>query len=453
MTTVFIIIVVFAILSLVSWSFLFKRTDGRIIVSLDNIFIFIFQITFCILFPAIFYLTMKGYNRKDYAAIFESYTPTDAIIYYFLINLFLWTFIFAFRYKQKKDFYTPKNIIYSKSNNYFNTALFISTLFILLIGCICNYLFYRAYGGYFNYLPYATMVRAGVVVLDNPFTFLSPLRGCIGIACLLSFAAMIKSKRNFFPYFFIFVISFVLTILNFYANRGRLSIIRFFLCMVLIVFFTRNKRYRISFKLVFSILVLAIISIFMLNIVGNMMGRNVGDSIIQSLCFELSFPFVSFKLELSNLSIDSYRYFIDILGIGLYMLPTRVWSGLIGHTSSQVNTNFFVGSYQTTGGEIPVDIVSFSFMQFGVFGVVFVALITGWFFRQVFRKTSSSNSVELKSYLLVVFFVNFMINDIYYADTKGIAQNLLPLLLFLLTYRFLLLLNNERSAYVGVVRT
>lgn len=447
-----ITIIIFSAISFFFWFFLLKKEHGRIIASLDNIFIICFQSIYCILFPIIFYLTIKGFNSVEYTAVIKSYNPSDIFLYYFCLNIFLVLFTYAFRYNRKNDYYTPRNIIHTNIASDSNHTLLVSVSFLLVIGCICNFLFYRAYGGYFGYLPYATIVRAGVVAVNNPFTFLSPLRGCIGIACSVSFVAMIKTKKNFLPFLIIFLVSFALTLMNMYANRGRLSIIRFFVCLIIVFAFTSNKDYRISFKIFCFTLFLGIFSIVLLNYVGTVMGRNSDESFINAMCFELSFPFVSFKLEIANMNLGSYRYFTDIFFFFLYFLPTRFWVNVVNYTASQVNTNFFSGAYKTTGGEIPVDIISFSYMQGNILGIIVISLLAGFVFRWIYKAITRIKSLELKSLLFVYLFINFMVNDIFYADTKDIAQRAFPLLLLLVIYQIATIVRRNRKAEHLAVR-
>lgn len=453
MTENLLYIIIFSIASFVFWSFLLRRDGRHIVLSVDNIFVMCFQAIFCVVFPIVYSLTERGMNTENYTEVLLSYSFSEIAYYYFLVNVFLLVFLFVFRYKKSASYYTPKNIIHSASLNISSDIILVLGSFLLFIGIVASFLFYKAYGGYFGYLPHATVVRAGVVVVNNPFTFLSPFKGCISTSCCLFFACFVVSKKNRIVSIPLFFVSLVLSIMILYANRGRLAFVKFFVSLLLIFFFTKNKNYKLKLSTLFFVAFLIMFAIVGFEMVGQRMGRVSGTTFASGLCYELSFPFVSFKLNLSNLNFDSYHYFKDIFALPLYYLPTSIWKPVLGSTASELNTFFLTGAAKNTSGELPIDLISFSYMQGGAFGVVLVALLAGLLFRLFFSSIKKSKSLVFKSFLFVTILLNYLVNNIYYADTKDIAQRSIVLILCLIGYLLLVPLFQKKRYKKSICRT
>lgn len=257
---------------------------------------------------------------------------------------------------------------------------------LLLLGILSYWQYARAYGGFIALLNYSNLIRSGlfdVIGIDNPWSFLQRLGGLVFFSSFLFYALVIERQlknRTQILNALGLVISLCFSLYVLYSWLGRVAIIAYLAVFPLSYIYYRHFRghfriHRMSVRLFFLILTIAIalplLSLWMTP------GKSSRD-IFEFYARELSFPTVSF---LSAIESDEFRFCRDLLVAPLYVLPQRIWSGVIGYdTASDINTvriyGYRKGEGGVTGG-IPTDMVTFSYMQLGVVGVALMGILLG----------------------------------------------------------------------------
>ena len=121
----------------------------------------------------------------------------------------------------------------------------------------------------------------------------------------------------------------------------------------------------------------------------------------------------------------------DIVAIPLSFLPERLWPHGYA-TASQIITERIAGLPRGVGGVtegIPTDIVTFSFMQLGVAGVLIVGVAWGWCLK---RLDTWIRGLPLNREVVSVIYANtllqFVVLTALYADHHHIVSRCLYLL-------------------------
>lgn len=110
-----------------------------------------------------------------------------------------------------------------------------TTLVSLLIGIMSLYLWSKAYGGIFNLIEIASIVRSSMSTVYNSLAFFKhPAR----IVLIASYSSLILLKQGYKRILnsVVFALSFVYSLLFLLANDGRLSLALYFVVLIFILF-------------------------------------------------------------------------------------------------------------------------------------------------------------------------------------------------------------------------
>lgn len=411
------------------------KVNGRLSLNLYNIFLFAFAFVYSILFPICYYLTLIGYNITSFSYYIVNFSIGDILLYYLAIFIVTHTVLWAFR---KNKLLLNSVLTYNSSSKGADRVLYVAIV-MLVLGLVCDHLYLRAYGGYDNYLNYSLALRSGVVLVNNPFSFLIIFRDCIIFSSYLFFSQIRKNEKFNLVSFVMFLIAFFFTMKVLYSNSGRLSILLYFL-ILLLFYLCRNKTWKyINLKIMAIGLGVLIIFVWAAFFVGHLLSRNIADNILLQMTKEFSFIFVNFKVQLENLTFDNYRFFIDVILLPVFILPSSIWSSRLGvQTASTLNTIFISGAPKGTGnvyGEMPIDLISLSYMQLGIFGLVVIPLVYSFLFCKIYKFAKQIRNTEASRIicLYVVFVIG--IETIFYADPQHIVYRAFDFIIFMILYK------------------
>jgi len=313
---------------------------------------------------------------------------------------------------------------HKQSEKHINIRISLISWTMLFIAIISYYVYVKGYGGVSNLLEFAPFIRSGrfdLIAVSNPWTFLERFGSFSFFSSFVFFGLLLYNVRNKkfnLSTLIGFIISFALSLTILYIRRGRLSLVSY-----LIVFPIGFSlfRYKISFKTILILIILGIIAVFILIPQTNLIlkrGTEVTD-ISQFYAREMSFPYVSFFAEMDS---GEYRFMKDVFLTPIYILPDRILKGLLEiKTASDINTVRIMGAtkgeYSSVTSEIPVDILTFAFMQGGIFGLFAVGFLWGIFLLFIDSYISFLPS-GVKEILYAFSIINVSILTIPYGDSR-----------------------------------
>ena len=301
---------------------------------------------------------------------------------------------------------------------------------VLLLAAFGLYWLYsRAYGGFAGVYAYSRLIRSGLLHLvpANPWSFLRPFGGLAFLASFL-FWGLILGKPPALQRtkcYIGLVLSAALSIYVLFTRMGRLGFIVYLAVSVIQDPFQGPVMPRSLPR----IALVALVSAGLLTISDDILGTGKGvPDPIAFFAKELSFPLRAFQAVLQNMEI---RYMKDIVAIPLSFLPERLWPHGYA-TASQIITERIAGLPRGVGGVtegIPTDIVTFSFMQLGVAGVLIVGVAWGWCLK---RLDTWIRGLPLNREVVSVIYANtllqFVVLTALYADHHHIVSRCLYLL-------------------------
>ena len=429
MTIIILLVLSFTYIALMG--FQLSRIQGAILLNVHNIMLFGFIGVYGILLPVCYILTSYGYNTGSMAETIMKYDVFDFAIYYFVALITSSFYLYVIRIN--KSYYKYEAI----ENKYQEKNIFGIALVMLLIGLVSDYLYLKAYGGYANYLKYSGAVRSGVITIRNTFSFLIVFRSCVAFSSFLFLSQMKNNGKNSIINTLFFLISVFFSLRVFYANKGRLGLAIYLLLVILYIITRDDKETRfLSTKTFRRFVFISIAFVFGLYLLGIVLSRNITDSIIVQLNKEISFVFVNFYVQLHNLTMNQFRWFSDVFLFPIYILPTSVWQNVLGiTTASSDNTLLVSGFRKGTGGiygEMPIDLMSLSYMQMGFVGLIVVPLAFSFLLIYVIRRVNKlrNNNVRRVLYLYTIIYIG--LETIFYADPSHIIHRAFAFIVFLI---------------------
>lgn len=437
MNSIVIIVLAFSLL-LVAF-LLFERTEAGILLSVNNIIICGAALLWSVIFPIIYFYSLTNKNN-EYLAIISEYDAFDMFRYYICVVVFLFFFVKTFRLvSNKQHLYTFFMIEDgTKITDRKKDQLFIATVLLFAIGILSDFLYCRAYGGYFGYLEYSSYIRSGITnIINNRWSFLIVFRDCVIISSYLFYSQLRKKNSINRGRVILFVISFIYSLAILYANRGRLSF--FIYIAVYGVTFLLEKK---EIKFIKANSLLFMMMVFLIFIEGfswisGLVGRTSDFKPIDMLCNEIAFCFANFKLLLDEMNIDDVRMFIDIVSYPLFLLPSSLWRKILPDTPSDFMTILVSGNKKGQGGvygETPIDAISIGYLQFGVIGVCVFAIFFGIIAAKLYNQISKISITKTRKVLLVNVMIDIFLRSLFYADSYNIVQRCFSLVVFALLY-------------------
>ena len=388
-------------------------------------------------FPICYQLSVNGYNTKSFSEWIKQYSEISVAVYFLLIAAVSHTFLFVLRRKNTiiSTTYIEDKVVYSERR-----ILYIAIL-LFGIGLLADYLYLRVYGGYTAYLVYANAVRSGVISVSNPFSFMIAFRDCIIFSSYLFFSQIRKNGKFQFGIFFFFLASVFFSLRVLYSNSGRLSILIYFIVLIVYIILHKKTISYVGFRTIIWTIVGGIIFFWALIFVGNLLSRNMSTDITTQITKEISFIYVNFIAELKNLKFENWRFFIDTIIFPVYLLPSSIWKVRFGiETASTLNTFLVSGAVKGDSGvygEMPVDMVSLSYMQLGFIGILFLPIVYALLFSRTIRCANSVRDTNARKMLKFYLIIVGGVESVVYADPEHIMSRIFSFIIFMLFYKML----------------
>lgn len=248
----------------------------------------------------------------------------------------------------------------------------------LIIGAISLLIFLRAFGGIKEAFSYAEILRSFSTSLSDYIS------GSIAILIIparlitvapFAFFILINERtiKHKYVYIICFIISFILSIIYFIFNAGRAPLIYFLLSFILVFIYKFIKK---PWKIVFLV---AIVSLPLLDILDSTSlylqtgeWRDVDINYI-SYIYQFIYPFKNILNMTDIVSVYGLRFGRDFMTSIIGLIPG------INFPASYENTSlFFSGTDWKTIGGTPNDLITFSYLEFGVVGIPFMFGVLGY---------------------------------------------------------------------------
>lgn len=391
---------------------------------INLIIIFLFAL---IIFNGIvpIFLISADENRffSDYLYIIRSYTTTNIIVFYIQNIMLLICSILGWMLVKKK----PRTITQDEEELISLIKLSSNTtkriaLSFLVLSIISYYLYSKAYGGFLGLLEYTSSIRSGLFSINNPFGFLQKLGGFSVFSTLLYSGLVIDKKIKKIDLLY-YVLSIIFSIYYLFSLGGRVSFISFFVVLILAVIFHKFHQ-KIDLKLVIRITIVATGIIFSLYYITNIFVRGSSSLAITDFFInEVSFGFASFKNVFDYQGIFMFKHVIFSI---LYFLPSSIWDSKLGFdTATSFNTFLFTGGYKGNGdvlGSIPLDIISFSWLEGGFFGTIIIGILFGAFLALLQKNINKIPNNGVRSFIFSYAAIQFAVLIVLYGDTVHVIQ-------------------------------
>mgnify|MGYP000930289612 CR=1 FL=1 len=410
---------IFVCLALVLGFLLYNRYK-----TIDLMIIFIFSLIIFNGFIPVFLINEES-NRFfiDYLYIIKTYTVIDILMYYIqnitllLSSIFGWMII-------KKNY----RLVLDENKERANGSSSLKKIrniakFCLILSIGSYYLYSQPYGGFINLLEYTSSLRSGIITVNNPFSFLQKF-GRFSIFSTLLFCGLILDKKYKKTDLLYGLISIIFSIYYLYSLGGRVSFISFFLILLLARIFYKYQQ-KINLKLVTRMIFVLIGIILGLYYMTKFFIRGTVDlAIIDFFINEISFAFASFRNVINYPGIFLFKH---VILSPLYFLPSSIWNLKFGFdTATSFNTFLFTGGYKGEGdisGSVPLDIISFSWLEGGFFGPVIIGILYGLLLAVLQRKLNEISNKGVRSFIFSYMIVEFAILVVPYGDTVHLIQS------------------------------
>jgi hypothetical protein len=402
-------------------------------------------------FSFVFWATYSGYNIDIWASKIFMYSRESILIYYALNLIMVFSIIIGWIIAKdilliKKRGLEKPNLNYVKK---YTLKTYKVAWLMLILSVILYALYSCAYGGFTGLILNSRLIRSGITVVENSFSFLQRFGSFAFFSSYLFLGLIIDKTLDFSKrksLFFGFVLSFGFSIFVLYTWVGRISFIVYFSTLVMgIILFRNTSIIRLSRKLVN----LALLSFASIILFDRLLNRSrVGISSIELFTKELSFPVASF---ITQLEINSLRWFKDLFVFPLYILPSRIWNVMLGiESASMENTYAFWGAVKGQSGvtaSIPVDMLTFSYMQASVLGVLLTGIIWGFLIVILQNMVNKIPIRGIRMVLLGNVILNVVVLSVLYGDPLHIITRNFGLISGVLVLALVNKIKVKRSRY------
>lgn len=359
---------------------------------------------------------------------------------YFIILSFYLLFLLIYIFSKKNKIVLKKNnlltSIYNEDKLYKIINIIAFTTFI--VGGISFTIFLIGLGGIGNALQIAELNRSFSRSLSEFMNYRLSLlilpSKLITVSPLLFFMLISKYKGNHKVNIILFIISLFLSSIFFLFNAGRAPLIIFLLCFLYL--FLKNIKVRYAWTLLIVLGSFSLPILDLLENIFNYLNNNIWEEInINYLDYIYQFlhPYRN-VLNMSEMhSHFGFRYGKDFITAFINFIP-----GINYSVSYENPSYFFHGELWKILGGIPNDIITFSYMQFGYFGVIFFPVIIGYFIARidsVFIQIIESKSKYLLSAMISTSFYLLVASADFEPQLKGNIVLITIFILITFTYK------------------
>lgn len=295
--------------------------------------------------------------------------------------------------------------IYKQINN---KQFAIVALILYFVGGLSLVVYMRIVGGFSEFLRVGVILRDHGDFIQHPLMFLKNLTPLLCVATYMFYAFIRDSGGvNKMINIVFFITSLIGGGLSIFHSSGRMQVFIYLITIPLAIIVHKNK---IKLRTV----VVSISLFLFLIIFGNqLLNLNTQQSfsidrsnmeIAGQVIQEFSFPYTNIGNVIKIFpNQENFRLGVmDVLSAAVQPIPSRIIDFDFMHrdTASDFNTSL----YNKITGEIPVDIVTFGYMSFGLAGVVILAVLFG-----VFAKLIESLFFYTESMIASIFYISWMV--------------------------------------------
>lgn len=429
----------------ISGNFLLTYLLYKRINRINLLIVFIFAL---ILFNGIipvFLVSEATKNSYDYSLIIiNRYSALDILMYYILNIIMLISAFFGWLIiKKRSELIDAIEESVSMSLNY-KTIKNLSIIF-LLSSIFLYYLYSRAYGGFIYLLEYTTAIRSGTMNINNSFSFLQKFGG-FSIFSSLLFSGLVLEKEHLRRDVVWLVFSILFSIYYLFSLGGRVSLISFVTVLILGYIFYRYQN-KITLSLVIKTVLIVLGIILGLYYITYIFARGTSSLSIKDFFIqELSYPLASFKMVSNSTELFWFKH---VILSPLYFLPQSIWGSRLGlDTASSYNTFLFTGARKGERGitgSVPLDLLSFSWLEGGVIGVVIIGLLFGLLLAILQKYINSISNKGVSSLIFSYVSVKFSVMIVNYGDTVHIIQGEFAFIIGFFILMFFLVRNSKKA--------
>ncbi len=385
------------------------------------------------------------YNRYFYVlteGIGEYFTS------YICIFVFFATFILSYKSSSssRKKVYSIET---SLDTDRLKTNLYRMGLFCFYVGGISLILFFVALGGISNALSLGETVRGFQTDLADYMSYTTSLlvipARLVTVApfCLWGYLCFAQGGIKQLSIKLYILISFILSLFYYLFNAGRAPLVAFMLCIFVPILNSKGKRHIWKFLILLGCICLPLLDIMDALFVYLQRGS------FGKLDFNY-FSYVSqFRAPINNVfyafdigNTYGYRWGSDFITVFLDFLPG------IFFEPSYIPTSEFLGgvNWKSTGG-VPNDIVTFSILQFHIFGLVLIPFVLGHLAKRIDGLIESIDNAKASVVFSTVLAVNSFLlvgNSDFVAIVRAFTLILIPATIMLSCKRKIVL--NSKKA-------
>lgn len=339
----------------------------------------LFSNVYYLVYVVIPFLLEEGYIKQpNYGGgikIMKMYRENSYLVEYANILVFIGLLVIlllsVWSTKEKENLWFSEGDVYKAG------------IYSILFGSLAFGVVILSAGGLGELLSMASAIRAGDETV--PGGFLIQFAKLLWPGSIILFGALLDGRSSNYP---LFGYSFVASVLVLLALAGRALFVIYFASFVYI-FYIKNNEIYIKYFILFLVISLGIV------IYGDYLFRAFTESgaiatrteilvqggaylVVQSVLREFIFPYTNVLLAIRDVQGLFDLYLLDLPKAILNTLP----AGSLGFP--QLNT---LSDYNTlkygTEGEIPIDLVSFGYYSFGVFGVAISVFLYCYLFKKL----------------------------------------------------------------------
>jgi len=302
----------------------------------------------------------------------------EYIISYLSIFVFFGIFVLSYKYvivAPKKSYYIEPTWNYER----LVITLYRVGQFCLYIGGVSLIMFFIALGGLSNALSLGETIRGFQTDLADYMSYSASLliipARLITIApfCFWGYLYLVPTGMKRLRLKLYILISFILSLLYYLFNAGRAPLIAFLLCIFVPILNGKGKKHIWKFLILLGCLALPLLDV--MDSLFVYMQKGVFEEINADY-----FSYVSqFRAPINNVfyafdigNTYGYRWGSDFITVFLDFLP-----GLYFEPSYIPTSEFLGGVNWRASGGVPNDLVTFSILEFHVFGLVIAPFVLG----------------------------------------------------------------------------
>lgn len=322
------------------------------------------------------------YKQMTWSTIFYNHISEPAFLFgsllsvlFYISVVFTYYFTGKIKFVNKLESFSGKLFTETKDKEYFKVAFI-----LFLVGGSSLIVYMNILGGFSEYIRLGPLLRSSGSYFQHPLMFLKNITPLLTIAAFIMYALFKRSKKfTKFMYFTFFIISFLGGSLVVFHSSGRMTLFLFLITIPVAEIIYKNK-IKISTLVSTSLLFL-----FIVLFGGRIMNVNESPSaqslpeenFLTAIIQEFSFPFTNIA---NNIILFPAQYSFrggigDILKGFSDILPNQLlfFDFFKGENATSFNTNQFGAA-----GTLPIDILSFGYVSFGIAGVMIVGILLGF---------------------------------------------------------------------------